>query len=54
MTIEEFSRIQILEFLRIHIPMVVDPIKQDLVYDKTSMYYKTREYILDLEKRGDK
>lgn len=50
MTKEDFKRIQILEFLRIHIPIVYDPIKEDLVYDTTSMYYQTREYILTLEK----
>ena len=42
---------EILEFLRVHIPIIYDPQKMDLVYDKTSMYYKTREYILELERK---
>jgi len=42
---------EVLEFLRVHIPIILDTNTGTLEFDKTNMYYITREYILKLEKK---
>lgn len=43
---------EIYEFLKDHIPLVVDMDSRDLVYDKRSMYYKIYKYIYDMNNKN--
>ena len=42
---------EILEFLRLQIPIILDIEKEELVYDKNNNYYKLYKYILELENK---
>ena len=43
---------EIYEFLKDHIPLIVDMDSRDLVYDKRSIYYKIYKYLYNLVNRG--
>jgi len=45
------EREKIMSFLIENIPLIIDVEKDELAYDKASIYYKIYKYIKELEKR---